>query len=133
MSPSSTLRPSKGFRRNTSIGPGKITLASEVVSSATALYNFVQVRERLVTSPYCKDFKTAANAGHGSKSSWAIFSSALSAVDAYPLVPLLALELVLFPGVASPLLVPALALQALSPGVASPFPVRLIIHPGSFL
>ena len=36
-------------------------------------------------------------------------------------MPPLALELVLYPGVASPLLVPALALLALSPGVASPF------------
>jgi len=118
ISPSTTLRPSNGFRRDTSIGPGKITLASEVVSSATALYNFVQVNERLLTSPYCKDFKTAAKAGHGSNSSCAIFYSALSAAVAHPLMPPHALELVLSPGVASSLLVPPLALLALalSPG-----------------
>ena len=70
------------------------------------------------TYPYCKDFKTAAKAGHGSNSSWAIFSSALSAFVAYPLVPSLALKLVLSPDVASSLLVPPLALiaLALSPG-----------------
>ena len=70
------------------------------------------------TYPYCKDFKTAAKAGHGSNSSCAIFYSALSAAVAHPLMPPLALELVLSPGVASSLLVPPLALLALalSPG-----------------